>query len=89
MCYCWYRNQTIAQFRSTYFPVTSFRAREVQSHGLLFEKWLRDTLFRRLHAEGLPRKNGAIPAEANPTHGRIPVNPKAIKMARPMTSAMR
>ena len=33
-------------------------AREVQSHGLLFEKWLRDTFFGGLRAEGLHSEMG-------------------------------
>jgi hypothetical protein len=58
-------------------------AREVQSHGLLFEKWLRDTFFSGYTPKGYTQK-WDIPAEANPDHGRIPVNPKAIKYGAPI-----
>lgn len=58
-------------------------AREVQSHGLLFEKWLRDTFFGGYEPKGYTQK-WDIPAEANPDHGRIPVNPKAAKYGSPI-----
>jgi hypothetical protein len=51
---------------------------EVQSHGLLFEKWLRDTFFGGYQPAGYTQK-WDIPAEANREHGGIPVNPKAAK----------
>ena len=58
-------------------------AREVQSHGLLFEQWLRDTFFGG-YSPSSYTKRWDIPAEANPDHGRIPVNPKAIKYGTPI-----
>ena len=58
-------------------------AREVQSHGLLFEQWLRDTFFGGYTPKGYTQK-WDIPAEANSDHGRIPVNPKAIKYGTPI-----
>lgn len=58
-------------------------AREVQSHGLLFEKWLRDTFFGGYEPKGYTQK-WDIPAAANPDHGGIPVNPKAIKYGTPI-----
>ncbi|MEZ5384506.1 MAG: hypothetical protein R3F13_03215 [Prosthecobacter sp.] len=51
---------------------------EVQSHGLMFERWLCDTFFDGYRAPSHTQK-WDIPAEANPHHGRIPVNPKAAK----------
>lgn len=57
---------------------TSLPAGEVQSHGLLFEQWLRDTFF----GGGKPERYTQlwdIPAEANRNHGRIPVNPKTAR----------
>jgi hypothetical protein len=51
---------------------------EVQSHGLLFEKWLRDTFFGGYEPQGYTQK-WDIPASANADHGKIPVNPKAVK----------
>ncbi len=53
-------------------------AREVQSHGLLFERWLCSTFFGGYEPKGYTQK-WDIPAESNPDHGRIPVNPKAAK----------
>ncbi len=58
-------------------------ALEVQSHGLLFEKWLRDTFFGCYEPKGYTQK-WDIPAEANPKHGNIPVNPKAAKYGTPI-----
>ncbi|MDZ4403216.1 hypothetical protein [Prosthecobacter sp.] len=58
-------------------------AREVQSHGLLFEQWLRDTFFGGYQPKNYTQK-WDIPAEANPDHGRIPVNPKAAKHGTPI-----
>lgn len=58
-------------------------AREVQSHGLLFEKWLRDTFFGGYEPKGYTQK-WDIPAEVNVNHGRIPVNPKAVKHGSPI-----
>lgn len=58
-------------------------AREVQSHGLMFEKWLRDTFFGGYQPESSTQK-WDIPAVANPNHGRIPVNPKAARYGSPV-----
>lgn len=63
--------------------VATASAREVQSHGLLFEKWLRDTFFGGYTPADYTQK-WDIPAAANPDHGRIPVNPKAIKYGTPI-----
>lgn len=54
------------------------QGREVQSHGLWFEKWLRDTFFGGYQPAGYTQK-WDIPASANRDHGGIPVNPKAVK----------
>ena len=64
------------------FTITSF-AREVQSHGLVFEQWLRDTFFGGYVPSSYTQR-WDIPAESNPDHGRIPVNPKAIKYGTPL-----
>ncbi|MBL9129731.1 MAG: hypothetical protein JNG86_00930 [Verrucomicrobiaceae bacterium] len=58
-------------------------AREVQSHGLLFEKWLRVTFFGGYEPKGYTQK-WDIPASANKNHGNIPVNPKAAKHGTPI-----
>lgn len=65
------------------FFIAVASAREVQSHGLLFEKWLRDTFFGGYTPKGYTQK-WDIPAEFNADHGRIPVNPKAIKYGTPI-----
>lgn len=56
----------------------SLSAREVQSHGLLFEQWLRERFFGGYQPQGYTQK-WDIPAVANTQHGHIPVNPKATK----------
>lgn len=56
---------------------------EVQSHGLLFEKWLRDSFFGGYEPKGYTQK-WDIPAAFNPDHGGIPVNPKAVKYGTPI-----
>ena len=58
-------------------------ALEVQSHGLLFEKWLRDSFFGGYEPKGYTQK-WDIPAAFNPDHGGIPVNPKAVKYGTPI-----
>jgi len=58
-------------------------SREVQSHGLLFEKWLRDTFFGGYEPASHTQK-WDIPASANKNHGGIPVNPKAAKHGTPV-----
>lgn len=64
------------------FPALAL-SREVQSHGLLFEKWLRDTFFGGYEPQGYTQK-WDIPATANTQHGNIPVNPKAAKHGTPI-----
>ena len=58
-------------------------AGEVQSHGLMFEKWLRETFFGGYIPRGYTQK-WDIPAEANRDHGGVPVNPKAAKFGSPV-----
>lgn len=58
-------------------------AAEVQAHGLVFERWLCDTFFGGHKPAGYTQK-WDIPAEANPAHGGIPVNPKAVKHGTPI-----
>ena len=65
-----------------FLPADSI-AREVQSHGLLFEQWLRDTFFGGYQPQSHTQK-WDVPAAANPDHGRIPVNPKAAKHGTPI-----
>lgn len=63
--------------------LSALSAREVQSHGLLFEQWLRDTFFGGYQPKSYTQK-WDIPATANPNHGQIPVNPKAAKHGTPV-----
>lgn len=58
-------------------------AREVQSHGLMFERWLQDTFFDGYRPPNYTQR-WDIPATANTRHGGIPVNPKAIKYGTPV-----
>lgn len=53
-------------------------AQEVQQHGLVFERWVRDTFFDGYKPASYTQR-WDIPAAANKDHGGIPVNPKAIK----------
>jgi hypothetical protein len=53
-------------------------AQEVQSHGLVFEKWVRDTFFEGYRPASYTQR-WEIPATANKDHGGIPVNPKAAR----------
>jgi hypothetical protein len=56
---------------------------ERQHHGVVFEKWVRDTFFDGYTPAGYTQK-WDIPAAANVRHGRIPVNPKAAKYRGPV-----
>ncbi len=53
-------------------------AQEVQSHGLVFERWVRDTFFAGYKPASYTQR-WDIPASANRDHGAIPVNPKTVK----------
>jgi len=59
------------------------QAREVQNHGLWFEHWLCDAFFDGYRAPNYTQK-WDIPGTANPHHGQLPVNPKAIKYGTPI-----
>jgi len=58
-------------------------AQEVQRHGLVFEKWVRDTFFEGYKPASYTQR-WDIPAAANRAHGGIPVNPKAVKHGTPV-----
>ncbi|MSU22622.1 MAG: hypothetical protein EXS32_02250 [Opitutus sp.] len=58
-------------------------AQEVQSHGLIFEAWVRDTFFDGYQPPNYTQK-WDIPATVNQTHGGVPVNPKATKYGTPV-----
>ena len=51
---------------------------EVQHHGYVFEKWVRDTFFSGYATADYTHK-WDIPKKVNKNHGGVPVNPKAIK----------
>jgi hypothetical protein len=53
-------------------------AQEVQVHGLVFERWVRDTFFDGYKPASYTQR-WDIPAAANREHGGMPVNPKAAK----------
>ncbi len=59
------------------------RAQEVQKHGVIFEKWIRDTFFDGYTPRSYTQK-WDIPANANKRFGGIPVNPKATKYRTPV-----
>ena len=54
------------------------RPQEVQKHGVVFEKWIRDTFFDGYTPQSYTQK-WDIPSEANKRFGGIPINPKATK----------
>lgn len=56
----------------------SASAKEVQNHGVVFEKWIRDTFFDGYTPQSYTQK-WDIPASANKRFGGVPVNPKATK----------
>lgn len=58
-------------------------AQEVQQHGLMFERWVRDTFFGGYKPANYTQR-WDIPAEANQDHGGVPVNPKAVKFGTPV-----
>lgn len=60
------------------FAPGSLVAQEVQRHGLIFERWVRNTFFEGYQPASYTQR-WDIPASANRAHGNIPVNPKAIK----------
>jgi hypothetical protein len=64
-------------------PVPAVHAQEVQSHGLVFETWIRDTFFDGYTPPGYTQK-WDIPAEINRNQGGVPVNPKATKYRTPV-----
>lgn len=58
-------------------------AQEVQRHGLVFERWVRDTFFGGSQPAGYTQK-WDIPASANKDRGGVPANPKAVKYGTPI-----
>jgi hypothetical protein len=58
-------------------------AAEVQQHGVVFEKWIRDTFFEGYKPESYTQK-WDIPAAVNTRYGGVPVNPKAAKYRTPV-----
>lgn len=54
-------------------------AQEVQLHGLVFEKWVRDTFFAGYRPASYTQR-WDIPAAENKEHGTMPVNPKVAKL---------
>lgn len=62
-------------------------AREVQAHGLVFERWVLDTFFDSYRPDGYTQK-WDVPATANrlpdPSLAGLPANPKAVKFRAPV-----
>jgi hypothetical protein len=56
---------------------------EVQRHGYVFEKWVRDTFFGGYVQPDYTQK-WDIPKEVNKLHGGLPCNMKAIKYSAPV-----
>ncbi|SDS03726.1 hypothetical protein SAMN05444173_1697 [Opitutus sp. GAS368] len=54
-------------------------AQEVQAHGLVFEKWVRDTFFAGYRPVSYTQR-WDIPATENKDHGAIPVNPRVARL---------
>lgn len=67
-------------FLATCLPLS---AEEVQSHGVLFEQWVRDTFFDGYKPKSYTQ-TWDIPASVNTEHGGIPANPKAVKWGSPV-----
>ena len=65
----------LAVIAATVLPTS---AQEVQQHGLVFEKWVRDTFFDGYKPASYTQR-WDIPAAENKKYGAIPVNPKAVK----------
>jgi hypothetical protein len=68
---------------ATLLLLASLSAQEVQSHGLVFERWVGDTFFDGYRPPRYTQK-WDIPAEINTRHGGLPVNPKAVKYGTPV-----
>jgi hypothetical protein len=62
---------------------TMLPAAEEQSHGVLFEQWVRDTFFAGYKPKSYTQ-TWDIPAEVNTKHGGVPANPKAVKWGSPV-----
>lgn len=61
----------------------ALHAAEEQSHGVLFEQWVRDTFFDGYRPKSYTQ-TWDIPAEVNTRHGGLPANPKAVKWGSPV-----
>jgi len=67
-----------------FLTLSNGQALEVQSHGVHFEKWVRETFFEGYQPASRTQK-WDIPAHANLAHGNIPVNPKAARHGGPIS----
>jgi len=68
---------------ATLLAIAAARAQEVQQHGLVFERWVRDTFFEGYQPASYTQR-WDIPAAVNKTQGGVPVNPKAVKFGTPV-----
>lgn len=82
-----FRRRILAsRFAALAFALAAFAsavAQEVQVHGLMFERWVRDTFFGGYKPASYTQR-WDIPANANKDHGGVPVNPKAVKFGTPV-----
>ncbi len=65
------------------FAIPEEDRREVQRHGYIFEKWVRDMFFGGYVLPDYTQK-WDIPKEINKNHGGLPCNMKAIKYGAPV-----
>ena len=77
----------LALFACALLPSPLLAAAEVQAHGLVFERWVRETFFPSYSPENYTGKwdvPGAANHLADPTLAGLPVNPKATKLGGPV-----
>jgi hypothetical protein len=77
------RRRLVASLLAGLLTFVALTAQEVQQHGLIFERWVRDTFFDGYRPANYTQK-WDIPATANQRFGGVPVNPKATKYGTPV-----
>jgi hypothetical protein len=77
------RRRLVASLLAGLLTFAALTAQEVQQHGLVFERWVRDTFFDAYRPANYTQK-WDIPATANQRFGGVPVNPKATKYGTPV-----
>lgn len=79
---CAMRFPRLALLALAFAPLLAVAA-EVQSHGLVFEQWVRDTFFEGYRPRSYTQA-WDIPAAINTRFGGVPANPKAAKLGTPV-----